>query len=63
MNTQTAHSNTHEYELRDIVNFASTDPRGKVVNSNNCFLSEEIAGELNYARALNGDPHRLIKVD
>ncbi len=62
MNDKTEHE-IHEYELRDIVNFSSTDPKGVVPGSKIQSLPESVASDLNYARALNGNPHRLIRVD
>ena len=52
-----------EYELRDISNYASNDPKGIVPDNKPVMLTEKIASEINYARALNGNPYRLIKVD
>ena len=61
--THTTNNTEHEYELKDIVNFSSTDPRGVVPGSKTITLPESIAEQLNYGRALNQNPHRLIKVE
>jgi hypothetical protein len=53
----------HEYVLRDITTHASTDPKGTVIGTSVQILSAKLAQELNYARALNGNPHRLVKLD
>jgi hypothetical protein len=63
MITQDTQAQEYEYELRDIANYSSTDPKGLVPGSESCYLTEKVASELNYARALNGNPHRLIKVE
>ena len=59
--SSTPNNNEYEYELRDIT-FPDSDPRGLVKEYAPVTLSEEVAIELNYARALNGDPKRLVKV-
>ena len=61
--TNTPNNTEAEYELKDIVNYCSTDPKGLVLGSRVISLPEKIVNQLNYARALNGNPHRLIKVD
>ena len=61
--TNISNDTEYEYELRDIVHFSSTDPKGVVPNSKTITLPEKIVNQLNYARALNGNPHRLIRVD
>ena len=56
-------SELFEYELRDITKFASTDSRGAVESGTIYMLTEDDADEKNYARALNGNPLRLVKLD
>lgn len=53
----------YSYRLHDISEFSSKDPRSIVKGSKEVKLSPNIAKELNYARALNGSPHKLIKVE
>jgi hypothetical protein len=56
-------SELFKYELRDISKYASADPRGAVESGTVYLFTEDDADEKNYARALNGNPLRLIKMD
>ena len=60
--TTTDQNTDYLYELRNIADFASNDPKGRVKGSKCAELTEKQAEQLNYARALNGDPNRLIKI-
>ena len=52
-----------KYQLRNVVDYAPSDPRGAIPGEKTITLTEDIANQLNRARATNGNTLRLVKVD